>query len=46
MGPEVKLAELFAGIDVRLPPRAEDVDVRALAVDSRKVAPGTLFAKR
>src|SRR5690242_6747688 len=44
MGPEVKLAELFAGVDVRLPPRAEDVDVRALAVDSRKVAPGTLFA--
>src|SRR5438046_2346002 len=44
MGPEVKLPELFAGIDVRLPPRAEDVDVRALAVDSRKVVPGALFA--
>src|SRR5689334_16659650 len=26
MGPEVKLAELFAGVDVRLPPRAEGVD--------------------
>src|ERR671930_1336756 len=44
MGPEVKLPDLFAGIDVRLPPRAEAVDVRALAVDSRKVGPGALFA--
>src|SRR5438067_1171098 len=44
MEPEVKLPELFAGIDVQLPPRAERVDVRALAVDSRKVGPGALFA--
>src|SRR5205823_1171484 len=29
---------------VQLPPRAERVDVRALAVDSRKVGPGALFA--
>lgn len=44
MGLEVKLAELFAGIDVQLPPRADRVEVRALAVDSRKAGPGTLFA--
>jgi len=44
MGPEVKLPDLFAGIDVRLPPRAEAVDVRSLAVDSRKVGRGALFA--
>src|SRR5438067_6453351 len=44
MGLEVRLPELFTGIDVRLPPRAEEVDVRALAVDSRKVGPDALFA--
>src|SRR5216683_608597 len=44
MGLEVRLPELFTGIDVSLPPRAEEVDVRALAVDSRKVGPGALFA--
>ena len=44
MGPEVRLAELFQGIDVQLPPRADRVEVRALAVDSRKVGPGSLFA--
>jgi UDP-N-acetylmuramoyl-L-alanyl-D-glutamate--2,6-diaminopimelate ligase len=44
MGLEVRLAELFAGIEVQLPPRADEVDVRALAVDSRKAVPGTLFA--
>src|SRR6266511_3959487 len=44
MGLEVRLPELFTGIDVRLPPRAEEVDVRALAVDSRKVGAGALFA--
>src|SRR5919206_1769598 len=43
-GVRVKLAGLFAGIDVRLPPRAADVDVRALTVDSRKAGPGSLFA--
>jgi UDP-N-acetylmuramoyl-L-alanyl-D-glutamate--2,6-diaminopimelate ligase len=40
----VRLPELFTGIDVRLPPLAEEVDVRALEVDSRKVGPGALFA--
>jgi UDP-N-acetylmuramoyl-L-alanyl-D-glutamate--2,6-diaminopimelate ligase len=44
MEPEVRLAELFAGIDVQLPPGAERVEVRALAVDSRKAEPGSLFA--
>ena len=44
MGPEVRLAELFAGIEVQLPPRADRVEVRALAVDSRKAGPGSLFA--
>ena len=44
MGLEVKLQELFAGIDVRLPPGAAEVDVCALEVDSRKVVAGALFA--
>src|SRR5438309_3363642 len=44
MGPEVKLADLFTGVGVQLPPRADRVEVRALAVDSRKAGPGTLFA--
>ena len=44
MGLSVRLPELFKGIDVRLPPRAEEVDVRSLAVDSRKVGAGALFA--
>src|ERR671934_2524376 len=41
---DVRLPELFAGIEVALPPGAERVDVRSLAVDSRKVGPGSLFA--
>ncbi len=38
------LEDLFAGVDATLPPGAAAVDVRALAVDSRRAAPGTLFA--
>ena len=38
------LSELFIDAGARVPPGAESVDVRALAVDSRRVAPGTLFA--
>ena len=38
------LSDLFAGVDVSLPPQAATVDVRALAVDSRRVTPGALFA--
>src|SRR5918912_2783887 len=44
MGLDVNLPELFAGVEVTLPPGAERVDVRSLAVDSRKAAAGTLFA--
>jgi len=40
----VLLEDLFAGVDATLPPGAAAVDVRALAVDSRRAAPGTLFA--
>jgi len=40
----VLLEDLFAGVDATLPPGAAAVDVRALAVDSRRGAPGTLFA--
>jgi len=40
----VLLQDLFAGIDARLPPGAAEVEVRALAVDSRRVSPGALFA--
>jgi UDP-N-acetylmuramoyl-L-alanyl-D-glutamate--2,6-diaminopimelate ligase len=40
----VKLGELFAGIEATVPPGAAGVDVRALAVDSRRVTPGALFA--
>ena len=38
------LRDLFAGVDATVPPGAATVDVRALAVDSRRAAPGTLFA--
>ena len=38
------LRELFAGVDAQVPPGAADLDVRALAVDSRKAGPGSLFA--
>ena len=38
------LRELFAGVAAAVPEGAAPVDVRALAVDSRRVNPGTLFA--
>ncbi|HYS07297.1 MAG TPA: UDP-N-acetylmuramoyl-L-alanyl-D-glutamate--2,6-diaminopimelate ligase [Myxococcales bacterium] len=38
------LQDLFAGVDATVPPGAAAVDVRALAVDSRRATPGTLFA--
>jgi len=40
----VLLRELFAGVGAEVPPEAADVDVRALAVDSRRAGPGSLFA--
>ena len=40
----MKLQELFSGIEARLPAGAEHVDVRSLAVDSRAVQTGSLFA--
>jgi UDP-N-acetylmuramoyl-L-alanyl-D-glutamate--2,6-diaminopimelate ligase len=40
----VLLRELFAGVDAEVPPEAADVDVCALAVDSRRAGPGSLFA--
>src|SRR2546423_1764679 len=40
----VRLGQLFSGVDARLPPEADRVDVRSLAVDSRQVVPGSLFA--
>ena len=40
----VLLRDLFAGVDANVPPTAAQVEVRALAVDSRRAAPGTLFA--
>ena len=38
------LQDLFAGVDAEVPAGAARVDVRALAVDSRRVGPGALFA--
>src|SRR5204863_6904204 len=38
------LRELFTGLDAVVPPGAAEVDVRALVVDSRRAAPGVLFA--
>jgi len=40
----VLLRELFTGVDAVVPPGAAEVEVRALAVDSRRAAPGALFA--
>jgi UDP-N-acetylmuramoyl-L-alanyl-D-glutamate--2,6-diaminopimelate ligase len=40
----VKLGDLFSGMDAKVPPGAASAEVSALAVDSRRVAPGTLFA--
>jgi UDP-N-acetylmuramoyl-L-alanyl-D-glutamate--2,6-diaminopimelate ligase len=42
MEPAVTLAELFRGLDATVPDSA--VEVRSLAVDSRRVTPGALFA--
>ncbi len=38
------LRELFANIEAALPPGAAEVEISALAVDSRRVSPGALFA--
>jgi UDP-N-acetylmuramoyl-L-alanyl-D-glutamate--2,6-diaminopimelate ligase len=40
----VLLRDLFAGVDADVPAGAAQVEVRALAVDSRRVRPGALFA--
>ncbi|GAC1338746.1 MAG: UDP-N-acetylmuramoyl-L-alanyl-D-glutamate--2,6-diaminopimelate ligase [Myxococcales bacterium] len=40
----MKLDDLFAGADVRVPAGCGAADVRALAVDSREAGPGALFA--
>jgi UDP-N-acetylmuramoyl-L-alanyl-D-glutamate--2,6-diaminopimelate ligase len=40
----MELGDLFAGVEAAVPQGAAQVDVRALAVDSRRVSPGTLFA--
>ena len=41
---DVLLSEIFQGAEAHVPPEAAGVDVRALAVDSRRVTPGSLFA--
>lgn len=38
------LRELFAGVEAEVPETAASVEVRALAVDSRRASPGALFA--
>ena len=38
------LRDLFAGVEATVPAGAAQVDVRALAVDSRRAGPGALFA--
>ncbi len=38
------LGELFANVEASVPQEAAGVEVRALAVDSRQVRPGALFA--
>ena len=40
----MKLGELFTDVEADVPQAARELDVRSLAVDSRKVAPGALFA--
>src|SRR5205085_7382171 len=40
----VLLSELFANAGASVPPEAVSLEVRALAVDSRRVTPGALFA--
>src|SRR5437016_10371262 len=44
VGGIVLLQDLFAGVDAEVPAGAAGVDVRALAVDSRRVGPGAVFA--
>ena len=39
----MKLRDLFQGLEVELPARAEDVSVTGLVEDSREAAPGVLF---
>jgi UDP-N-acetylmuramoyl-L-alanyl-D-glutamate--2,6-diaminopimelate ligase len=39
----MKLGPLLASANIVSPPGAEELDVRAIAYDSRKVAPGSLF---
>ena len=39
----MKLGPLLASANVPVPVGAEDLDVRTIAYDSRKSAPGTLF---
>ncbi|MGZ6123421.1 MAG: UDP-N-acetylmuramoyl-L-alanyl-D-glutamate--2,6-diaminopimelate ligase [Myxococcales bacterium] len=38
------LRDVFSGVDATVPAGAAEVDVRALAVDSRRSVPGALFA--
>ena len=40
----MRLSEMFAGIEASVPAEAASVDVRSLAVDSRAVTQGALFA--
>jgi UDP-N-acetylmuramoyl-L-alanyl-D-glutamate--2,6-diaminopimelate ligase len=40
----VELGELFRSANAKVPPGAVALDVSALAVDSRRVTPGALFA--
>jgi len=42
-GPRTKLKEVFQGAGVTLPAAANDVEIRQVACDSRKVQPGALF---
>jgi UDP-N-acetylmuramoyl-L-alanyl-D-glutamate--2,6-diaminopimelate ligase len=39
----VKLGPLLASANIPVPAEADDLDVRAIAYDSRRVAPGSLF---
>jgi UDP-N-acetylmuramoyl-L-alanyl-D-glutamate--2,6-diaminopimelate ligase len=40
----VTVLELLEGLGAQIPPGAADLEIRALAVDSRAVVPGALFA--
>jgi UDP-N-acetylmuramoyl-L-alanyl-D-glutamate--2,6-diaminopimelate ligase len=39
----VKLTDLFEGVEASIPPAAEDLEIRQVASDSRKVKPRALF---